>query len=135
MATETPHASKRAEDEELVEGEFKGLTVKKGSSASSTCVVALDSRSCCDVDRWEVMPSVKDFPDLVRLDLHKSRYITVVHESVTELQQLQYLGLTRCTRLKEIPPTIDRLQNLQVVRNMKRVLSRGCLGPVHSSLG
>lgn len=116
---ETPDVN-RSEGEELTEGEFKGLLVKKVSSANSTSIIAIDSQYCCDADRWEVMPSVDAFPDLVKLDLHKSRYIKVVHASVAELQKLHHLGLTRCTRLQELPPTIGRLQNLQVVRNTLR---------------
>jgi hypothetical protein len=119
LNTEAPHVN-RPEGEELTEGEFKGLLVKKVSSANTTSVIALDSRYCRDASRWEVMPSVETFPDLVRLDLHKSRYITAVHASVAELQKLQHLGLTRCTRLQELPPTIGRLQNLQVVGNTVR---------------
>jgi hypothetical protein len=122
MNMETPDIN-RSEGEELAEGDFKGLLVKK--DANSTSIIALDSQFCCDADRWEVMPSVEHFPDLVKLDLHKSRYIKVVHASVTELPKLQHLGLTRCTRLQELPPTIGQLQNLQVVsntfRNMERV--------------
>ncbi len=120
MNTEaTPH-----QGEELEQGEFKGLLVEKVWSATGTSVVALDSRYCRDASRWEVMPSVEIFPDLVQLDLHKSRYITVVHDSVTELQKLQHLGLTGCTRLQELPPTIGRLQNLQVVSNTVRYMEQ-----------
>jgi hypothetical protein len=129
MNTETPHII-RPEGEELAEGEFKGLLVKKVSDANTTYVIALDSRYCRDASRWEVMPSVEKYPDLVRLDLHKSRYITIVHASVAELQKLQYLGLTRCTRLQELPPTIGRLQNLQVVGNTVRRMERVGYGVV-----
>jgi hypothetical protein len=124
MNMETPH-----EGEELAEGEFKGLLVKKVSDANGTSVIALDSQYCRDASRWDVMPSVEPFPDLVRLDLHKSRYIKVVHASVTELQKLQHLGLTRCTRLQELPPTIGRLQNLQVVGNTVRSMVTGLPEP------
>jgi hypothetical protein len=121
MNMETPDVN-RSEGEELADGEFKGLLVKK--DANSTSIVALDSEFCCDADRWEVMPSVEPFPDLVRLDLHKSRYIKVVHASVSELSKLQHLGLTRCTRLQELPLTIGQLQNLQVVSNIVRSIER-----------
>jgi hypothetical protein len=112
------------ECEELDKGEFKGLLVEKVSSTTGTSVVALDSRYCRDASRWEVMPSVAIFPDLVRLDLHKSRYITNVHDSVTELQNLQHLSLTGCTRLQELPLMIGRLQNLQVVGTTARSMER-----------
>jgi hypothetical protein len=104
-----------SEGQELAEGEFKGLLVKQ--DANSLSIIALNSQFCCDADRWELMPSVEPFPDLVKLDLHKSRYIKVVHASVAELPKLQHLGLTQCTRLQELPATIGRLHNLQVVRN------------------
>jgi hypothetical protein len=118
----TPNAN-RPESEELEDGEFKGLLVEKVSSANgASVVVALDARYCRDASRWEVMPSVDIFPELVRLDLHKSRYITVVHDSVTELQKLQHLGLTGCTRLQELPLTLGRLQNLQVVGTTVRTV-------------
>ena len=118
---ETP-AVNRSECREFAEGEFKGLLVKK--DANSTSVIALDSEFCCDAYRWEVMPSVEPFPDLVRLDLHKSRYIDRLHASVAELPTLQHLILTRCTRLQELPPTIGRLQNLQVVSNTVRYMEQ-----------
>jgi hypothetical protein len=125
MNMEMPHVN-RSEGEEFADGEFKGLLVKK--DANRTSIIELDSQYCCDADRWEVMPSVEPFPDLVRLDLHKSRYIKVVHASVAELPKLQHLGLTRCTRLQELPPTIGQLQNLQVVSNTVRSLDRVVTG-------
>jgi hypothetical protein len=122
MNMETSHVNGSEGQDELTEGEFKGLLVTK--DANSTSIIALDSQFCCDADRWEVMPSVEAFPDLIRLDLHKSRYIKVLHASVVKLSKLQHLGLTRCTRLQELPPTIGQLQNLQVVRNTVRSMER-----------
>ncbi len=116
--------------EELTEGEFKGLRVTKDAN-SSTSIIALDSQFCCDADRWEVMPSVEPFPDLIRLDLHKSRYIKVLHASLVELSKLQHLGLTQCTRLQELPPKIGQLQNLQVVSNIVRNMERVDYGVAH----
>jgi hypothetical protein len=125
---ETSHVN-ASEGEELADGAFKGLLAKK--DANSTSIIALDSQFCCDADRWEVMPSVEPFPDLVSLDLHKSRYIKVVHASVTELPKLQHLGLTQCTRLQELPPKIGQLQNLQVVSNIVRNMERVDYGVAH----
>jgi hypothetical protein len=122
MNMETPHVNGSEGQDKLTEGEFKGLVATK--DANSTSIIALDAQFCCDADRWEVMPSVEPFPDLIKLDLHKSRYIKVLHASVVELSKLQHLGLTRCTRLQEIPPTIGQLQNLQVVRNTLRSMQR-----------
>jgi hypothetical protein len=116
MNMETPHTHGSEGQDELTEGEFKGLLATK--DANSASIIALDSQFCCDADRWEVMPSVEAFPDLIRLDLHKSRYIKVLHASVVELSKLQHLSLTRCTRLQEIPPTIGQLHNLQVLSNI-----------------
>ena len=79
-------------------------------------VVVISSRETRDVQRWrENMPSLTRFPHLTEVDLHKNRYITSLDPSVTTLTQLKVLGLSQCSRLRELPATIGSLPNLQVV--------------------
>jgi len=98
----------------LLQGDFKGCTVQ--SDAATGTVIALSTQSQSDVDRWDVMPSLQGFPDLQRLSLDQNRYLLKLDESVTQLDKLTHLVVTRCTRLQEIPSAIGWLQNLQVVR-------------------
>ena len=99
----------------LVEdGDFKGLTVLHQDPIID--VVYLGSRFCSDGDRWKEMPSLRQFQSLKILDLHKSRYIPTLHESIGGLRNLQHLLLTRCKNLRTLPPTIGNLQNLTEVR-------------------
>lgn len=118
---ETPAKRKIVQSKECLgdDENYKGFTVEKAAR-----IIVLDGRTCPDVDRWEEMPSLEGYPDLETLDLYKSRYITKVHESITSLQNLRHLSLTRCSRLLEIPASIGRLQNLQVVRSNKLVLAQ-----------
>lgn len=85
--------------------------------------VTLSAKETRDTERWrDGMPSVARFTDLTTLDLHKNRYITQLHPSVTTLKHLKILDLTQCSRLVSLPDDLDSLSNLQVVRHMFLVL-------------
>ena len=75
----------------------------------------LSTRRCRDEQRWNIMPSLEKYSKLQKLDLHNSRYISTLHESVKNLSQLRRLVLTRCWALKTLPSSLGRLCNLQEV--------------------
>jgi hypothetical protein len=114
---DTRHASWPETLEKMVEDDplFHRITVRE--DASSGHVVALSSRLQRDADRWEAdqMPSLSTFPELQRLELYDSRYITSLHASVTGLKHLRELRLVGCGALKFIPPMIDQLTQLEEV--------------------
>lgn len=93
------------------ERNFRGVTVEEDEATGA--VVALSCRSRCDKDRWEAMPSLACFPSLLKIDLHQCRYITGIHESLTQLKHLRTLSLAGCSRLKSIPDTIGLLEQLE----------------------
>jgi Leucine-rich repeat (LRR) protein len=98
------------EDWAMVEsGELKGMKFEKGAFPS------LSSESTRDIDRWQKMPSVEEYPSLKKLDLYKSRYIEHLHDSVCGLAHLEVLSLVRCENLKCLPEKIGNLENLQVL--------------------
>lgn len=92
----------------------KGMALTIDSRSGE--VVALSSRKSRDVDRWKEMPSLAKYTALTSLDLHKSRYITELHDSVGLLTNLRSLNLTLCERLTTLPQSIGNLKNLQEVR-------------------
>lgn len=98
----------------VAEGTMKGANILVDNETSE--VVQLSTKDCADEDRWTVMPSVEGYPALQVVDLHNSRYITELHESITGLSQLKKLALTRCVSLERLPPGLGRLQHLQDVR-------------------
>jgi len=91
------------------------------------CIVIISSKSTKDSVRWRgTTPSMADFPDLRTLDLHKNRYITTLHSSVTILRQLKILDLAQCSRLQALPENIGDLSNLEVVSKSERNCPLGC---------
>lgn len=84
-------------------------------------IVALNSQWQLDVDRWEAMPSVSSLPDLQRIELYDCRYITSLHASVTDLQQLRVLRLIGCSALKSLPPLMDQWTQLEEVSKRRNV--------------
>jgi hypothetical protein len=90
--------------------DFNGMTLLADRKTGS--VVYLSTRHCIDADRWSKMPSLNRFSALAILDLHKSRYIAELDESVGNLVNLNQLVLTRCSNLRMLPPTIGNLRNL-----------------------
>eukprot|EP00977_Amphora_coffeiformis_P003746 scaffold742_cov165-Amphora_coffeaeformis.AAC.22 len=79
-------------------------------------ILAISSKNTPDTQRWRgTMPSVAAFPDLRTLDLHKNRYITFLHSSLTTLNQLTILDLTQCSRLQALPEDIGALSSLEVL--------------------
>lgn len=100
----------------LVEnGKWKGVTILVDNETGH--IVKLTTRSCRDAERWKVdMPELdKEFATLRLLDLHKSRYLKQLHNSVGTLHNLRSLVLTRCDGLINLPESICDLQNLQEV--------------------
>jgi hypothetical protein len=95
---------------------FRGITIEEDNETGK--VISLHSRSRLDLDRWEGshMPSFAMFPDLQRLELFKCRYISQVHDSMTQLKQLRVLKIIGCSRLQTIPDSIDQLNQLEEVR-------------------
>ena len=100
----------------LVEdGDFKGLTIL--ADRRSNEVVYVGSRFCSDNDRWNEMPSLKQFPSLKILDIYKSRYIPALHESIGDMHELQHSLVMRCKNLRTLPASIGNLRNLTEVRD------------------
>jgi hypothetical protein len=103
----------------LVEsGTWKGVSMVVDLK-SENVVIQLSTRFSTDQDRWTTtagMPSVGEYaPSLQMLDLHNSRYLMELHDSVTDLLQLRKMILTRCNRLERLPNSLGRLENLKEV--------------------
>jgi hypothetical protein len=101
-----------ADHSSSIEQDFVGVTIQEDDSGA---VTTLSCRSRRDKDRWEIMPSLACFPALEHVDLHQCRYIESIHESTTQLKNLQTLNLTGCSRLKSLPDTIGSLEQLETV--------------------
>ena len=79
-------------------------------------VISISTRETPDCSRWALMPSVSSFvASLVVLDLHQSRYIVNLHDSVCQLVHLKTLILTHCYKLKSLPDAIGNLTSLEKV--------------------
>jgi hypothetical protein len=96
------------------EGDFKGMKI--ATSITTGNVVSMSARHCRDANRWVTMPSFEKYKLLRELDLHKSRYIGQLHDSVCILPTLETLVLTRCERLTSLPRAIGNLGMLREVR-------------------
>jgi hypothetical protein len=97
-------------DEDL----FAGITLM--AEKKSGQVVFLSTRNSPDAKRWSVMPSLSCFRESLRvLDLHKSRYLKSLNDSIGELSLLNQLTLTRCSSLERLPDSIGSLSNLTEV--------------------
>ena len=96
----------------LVEdGDMKGVTLITDRDAGE--VVCLSSRYKNDIDRWIQMPPLTGYASTLQvLDLHNSRYMEQLHESVGQLSQLRRLVLTGCDMLTGLPASIGNLRNL-----------------------
>lgn len=98
----------------LVEqGAMKGANIIVDSVSDE--VVQLSTANCKDEDRWTEMPSVEEYPSLEIVDLHNSRYIQDLHESVTGLAKLRKLILTSCVSLERLPSNLGSLLCLEEV--------------------
>lgn len=95
------------------DGSFQGSTILADNTGN---VIFMSTRHCNDSYRWSEMPSLSQFKSLIFLDLHKSRYITAIDDSLGELDRLQHLHATRCSNLRSLPPSIGNLVNLVEVR-------------------
>jgi hypothetical protein len=100
-------------------GAFKGVSIImiEDRKSGKKNVIQLSTRFSKDSDRWTTgMPSLDEYPSLQILDLHNSRYLTELHDSVTDLRQLRELILTSCSRLERLPNSLGKNENLQEVR-------------------
>jgi Leucine-rich repeat (LRR) protein len=98
----------------LDSGNLKGINVLVDEKSSD--VVALSTRFSKDVDRWNNdMPSLREYDALQILDLHNSRYLVKLDESVMSLMNLRSLVLTNCQSLRTLPDSLGKLSNLQEV--------------------
>jgi hypothetical protein len=94
--------------------DYQGVTLM--ADRQSGKVIFLSTRNSRDSDRWSLMPTVEPFKEsLVIMDLHKSRYIQVLHETVGDLTSLKHLMITRCTSLRSLPESLGSLSNLEEV--------------------
>jgi hypothetical protein len=96
------------------DGDFAGMTLLADRKTGK--VVYLSTRNCNDAGRWSTMPALTRFDALTVLDLHKSRYITELHEYVGDLQNLKRLVVTRCNNLRSLPSSLGNLRSLTEVR-------------------
>ena len=95
-------------------GRCPGVTMMTDKKSGK--IVFLSTRNLRDSDRWNLMPSVEPFKEsLLVLDLHKSRYIQGLHESVGDLTYLKHLMITSCASLRTLPESIGSLPNLEEV--------------------
>jgi hypothetical protein len=87
--------------------------------------ISLHSRSHRDKQRWHGhdMPSLEIFPDLRELELYKCRYITSIHETLSQLKHLRVLKIIGCSQLQSIPTSIDRLAQLEEVSDRLLLLN------------
>lgn len=85
-------------------------------SDDGTSLTTRHARHC---ERWmPEMPSLMAFQATLKvLDLHDCRYITELHPSVTQLQNLESLRLNRCLLLEYLPADLGRLKALREVRS------------------
>lgn len=102
-------------EEEWLRGGAAVTEIINGTTDS----VSISTRTIPDRHRWEVMPPMALIKNanntLLVLDLHKSRYITELHDSVCGMIALQKLILTHCHALKKLPENIGNLMSLEEV--------------------
>jgi hypothetical protein len=99
----------------LQDGVMKGMNIVVESTTGD--VDSLSTRFCRDAERWnDEMPLLEGLASLRTLDLHNSRYLRTLHDSVGSLDALRCLILSRCDRLEHLPESLGRLKNLQEVR-------------------
>ena len=96
-------------------GALRGMQIHVDPSTRKATRVS--TRNARDSDRFQEMPSLAPTTyslrtDLQVLDLHNCRYITDLHESVGDLENLECLYLTSCFNLQRLPHSLGRLSNL-----------------------
>ena len=79
---------------DFVVGEDEFQDVSMLADRKSRKVVVLSTRNTHNANRWSDMPPMDSFADsLMVLDLHKSKYLRSLHESVGDLSCLKRLFL------------------------------------------
>lgn len=123
----------------LDDGVMKGVNIVVDNKSGN--VIQLSTRFTKDQDRWTTndndgMPSLEGYSSSLQiLDLHNSRYLTSLHDSVTSLGRLRKLILTSCDRLERLPDSLGRNEQLQEVRTISIILyARQTHGRVHAML-
>lgn len=119
MATERDEEDPELNDDNSIvvveDGPLKGAKLSSGAESKLT------TRSCPTVDRWQSELGshfVNEQVDrsLKRLKLDKFRYISTFHkDAFTNVSNLTYLSLTRCSHLEQLPESIGLLKNLKTV--------------------
>lgn len=82
---------------------------------ASDRVVEMSTLTSPDTNRWRTMPSLHGLDSLTVLDLSRSRYLTELHPSVTDLKNIKTLSLVGCTGLVSLPDDIGKLKSLEIV--------------------
>lgn len=113
----TPSDRKRKADESSATG-LVGATVDVDPETGD--IIAVSTRDAADVDRWESMPTLDAFPNLIKLDLHKNRYIKDLHVSIAALKNLKVLTISACGSLTALPDSIGNLHALEEVSGPPR---------------
>lgn len=94
----------------LEEGSLQGVQLMVERTTGK--IIKMSTQTTQDTDRFVEMPSLQGYTDLRTLDLHNSRYIKCLHDSVGKLASLEQLYLTSCNSLERLPSTIGNLANL-----------------------
>ena len=99
--------------------------------------VSISTRTVPDNRRWEEMPSLLSLKNnsntLIVLDLHKSRYMTKLHDSVCDMGSLKKLVLTHCHKLTTLPDNIGKLTLLEEVSSRSASSLLRCVSPTFSA--
>jgi hypothetical protein len=119
VAASYPHENDSKSDWILLEdGELKGMTIIVDHDSGD--VLSLSTRLCRDEDRWTEMPSLTQYSTLQTLDLHNSRHLSRLSETIGSMKSLRRLILSRCYALTTLPVSLGELSSLQEVRRFNR---------------
>jgi hypothetical protein len=98
----------------LEDGELKGMTIIVDHNSGD--ILSLSTRVCRDEDRWTEMPSLTQYSTVQTLDLHNSRHLSHLSETIGSMKSLRRLILSRCDALMTLPVSLGQLSKLQEVQ-------------------